>query len=78
MAKTQVASTKKVSVPRLELCVPVLLVQLVTYVAESLDIPRERIFCWCDSTAVLGWLRVSPEKHSMYVKNRVVKVTDSC
>ena len=46
------------------------------YVAESLDIPTERIFCWCDSTAVLGWLRASPEKHSVYVKNHVAKVTD--
>ena len=44
--------------------------------AESLDIRTERILFWCDSTAVLGWLRASPEKHSVYVHNRVVKVTD--
>ena len=70
-AKTRVAPTKSLCIPQLELCVAVLLAKLISTTAEELQVPTERIFSWCDSTAALGWLRASLEKHNIYIKNRV-------
>ena len=36
----------------------------------QLGIPTSNLFGWCDSTAVLGWLRNIPSKGSVYVVNR--------
>ena len=75
-SKTLVAPTKSLSIPQFELCGAVLLAKLISTTAEELQVPTERIFCWCNSTAALGWLRASPGKYSIYnIKNRVFIAT---
>ncbi len=73
-AKVKIAPIKDLSIPRLELNGAELLSRLLKAVAKDLDIPLPQIFAWCDSTAVLGWIRKPPEKGSVYVKNRALKI----
>ena len=40
-----------------------------------MNIPSSNIFAWCDSTAVIGWLNMSPTRLNTYVANRVIETT---
>ena len=55
--KTRVAPVKEQTIPRLKLCYARLLAKLLSNVASVLNIPSSRLYAWCDSIAVLGWLR---------------------
>ncbi len=62
------------TIPRLELCGSLLLARLIHQVSKDLDISMS-IFTWCDSSAVLGWLNMSPTRLKVYVANRVLETT---
>ena len=57
--------------PRLELCGAQVLSKLLITAMESLNIPLQDVFAWSDSTIVLCWLHMSPERMNTYVSNRV-------
>ncbi|CAK1602523.1 unnamed protein product [Parnassius mnemosyne] len=69
-AKTKVAPTMQVSIPRLELMGAVLLARLVTDVANMLHISRDKIHGWTDSTVVLAWLSSHPSRWTTFIGNR--------
>lgn len=73
-AKTRVAPVKQVSIPRLELCGAVLLTKLLTEVATILNIKKQNLHAWTDSTVVLSWLNKHPSKWSVFVANRVAEI----
>ena len=72
LAKTKVAPLSPPgTTPRLELCGAQVLSKLLITAMESLDIPLQDVFAWSDSTIVLCWLYMPPERMNTYVSNRV-------
>ena len=75
-SKTKVASIKRLTIPRLELCGAYLLAQLLHHVQQVFNIPLSCIYAWTDSTVVLSWLVGNPRRFKTFVGNRVSHIVD--
>ncbi|XP_018399979.1 PREDICTED: uncharacterized protein LOC108777551, partial [Cyphomyrmex costatus] len=73
-SKSRIASLKAISLPRLELSAALLLAQLLEKVRNALDLSRNAIFLWSDSTIALNWLTSPSRKWSTFVANRVGEI----
>lgn len=74
-AKTKVAPIEKeISIPRMELCAAQLAAKLIFEVSQILDVPKENLYAWSDSTVVLAWLAGEPSRWTTFVSNRVSEI----
>lgn len=73
-AKSKVSPLKSLTMPRLELCAALVLSQLMSKVISSTHFKFKDIYCWSDSTIVLGWLRITPNLLKPFVNNRVAEI----
>lgn len=57
MAKSRVAPTRRITLPRLELLASYLTAKLISYVFKALKTPVQDIYAWSDSQIVLSWIK---------------------
>lgn len=76
-SKNRVAPIKPITIPRLELCGALLGTRLCTKVLESLTLPIDKCYFWCDSTIVLSWLATPSNQLKNFVRNRVNEIQES-
>ncbi|GFV85651.1 integrase catalytic domain-containing protein [Trichonephila clavipes] len=70
-SKSRAAPVKPITALRLELCVCVLLSQLLKKVLHSLTLPIQQIMLWTDSNIVLAWIQRSPEQLKTFIDNTI-------
>lgn len=75
-AKSQVASIKKSTIPRLELQAAQLAARLAFTLKSEHDYTMTRRVFWSDSTTVLHWIRRDPKEFKAYVANRLKKIRE--
>lgn len=62
------------TVPRLELCGAVVLINLIENILNSLSIKIDNVYTWSDSTIVLAWIADDVNRQKTFVSNTVSKI----
>ena len=76
-SKTKVAPLQSLSIPRLELMAAVLGKRLALSIAKILNIDRELITFWTDSTSVIWWIRGYSRQFKPFIANRIGEIQTS-
>ena len=74
MAKAQVAPTKVMTVPRLELSAALVAAEVSAVLKKEPHLPIIREVFWTDSKVVLGYLNNDARKFHIFVANRIQKI----
>uniref|UniRef100_A0A8D8SE53 Integrase catalytic domain-containing protein n=1 Tax=Cacopsylla melanoneura TaxID=428564 RepID=A0A8D8SE53_9HEMI len=77
-AKSKIAPTKYVTIPRLELCSSLLLAKLMDSVLKTFQSKYEieQVICFSDSKVALYWISSESVRWKTFVANRVTKIQE--
>ena len=75
-AKSRVAPTKRLTIPRLELQAAVLGTRMIAALKRESRVKIESTTCWSDSKNVLAWIKSSARRYHVFVANRVAEIRD--
>ena len=75
-SKSRMAQVKQVTLPRLDLCGALLLVQLIQKTVTALNLKMDIMLLWTDSTIVNAWLATSANKWKIFVANRDYQIQE--
>lgn len=76
ISKSRVVPIKPTTILKLELCGAVMGARLYEKVLNSRRLKFSRVFCWTDSTIVLGWLQMLPSSFSHLYANALLKLLE--
>jgi hypothetical protein len=76
-SKNRVAPLRPTTIPRLELCAAVLLIQLISKLKTTLNLPISKYSYWTDSQIVIAWIKTEPHKLKTFIANRISKIQES-
>lgn len=74
MARSQVAPSNTLSIPRLELSAALTGAQLAHLIQAELTLSLHQTIQWMDSTVVLNWLQSDSYRYKVFVVNIIVYV----
>ena len=74
---SKTAPLQPLSIPRLELMAAVLGKRLALSIAEILNIDKEFITFWTDSTSVLWWVKGYSRQFKPFIANRIGEIQTS-
>ena len=74
VAKSRLAPKNTRTIPEMELLGAVLLSELLDTIRLTLEIAKESVHAYSDSTIVLGWLTKSPSQFKVFVANRITTI----
>lgn len=73
IAKSRVAPTKVLTIPRLELMAAFIGARLNSFIRKSLRESELKTYFWSDSTVALAWIK-NPGPWSIFIENRVKEI----
>ena len=76
IGKSRLAPLKPMTIPRLELCGAVLAARLHEVFMRETDLKINKVFFWCDSMTVLGYIRNTTSRYKSFVANRLAVIHD--
>ena len=77
MAKSRVAPSKPVTIPRLELQAAVLSAKVAEFLRKELTYKVDQEYFWTDSAIVLAYLQNDEKRFKIFVANRIERIKQS-